>query len=90
LPEPVKGRLLRLGDHRISKDGVIVIKAQEHRSLEKNRMEALIRLQDLVDAAATVPKRRRPTKPTSASIARRLEAKSRRAGVKAGRRMAGL
>lgn len=89
LPEPVKGRLLRLGDHRISKDGVIVIKAQEHRSLEKNRMEALIRLQDLVDAAATVPKRRRPTKPTPASIARRLEAKSRRAGVKAGRRMAG-
>ncbi len=85
LPEPVKGRLLRLGDHRISKDGVVVIKAQEHRSLEKNRTEALRRLQGLVDAAAMVPKRRRPTKPTLASIARRLDAKSRRARVKAGR-----
>ncbi len=89
LPEPVKGRLLRLGDHRISKDGVVVIKAQEHRSLEKNRMEALLRLQDLVDAAATVPKRRHLTKPTLASIARRLDAKSRRASVKAGRGLAG-
>lgn len=63
LPEAVRQRLLGLGDQRISKNGVIVIKAQEHRSLEKNRAEALRRLQALVDSASHVPKARRPTRP---------------------------
>ncbi len=83
LPEPVKDRLLRGGDQRVSREGVIVIKAQQHRSLEQNRDEALARLQALVDAAAHVPKKRRATKPTRASRERRLESKSRRARVKA-------
>lgn len=85
LPEIIRERLLHLGDQRISKDGVIVIKAQAHRSLEKNRAEALRRLDELVARVAVTPKHRRPTKPTWASVARRLEAKARRASVKAGR-----
>ncbi|MDD5297510.1 MAG: alternative ribosome rescue aminoacyl-tRNA hydrolase ArfB [Rhodocyclaceae bacterium] len=85
LPEEIRERLLKLGDQRISKDGVVVIKAQEFRSLEKNRMEALRRLEDLVARAAVVPKKRRPTRPTRNAVARRLESKARRATVKAGR-----
>ena len=83
LPEPVKERLLRLGDHRVTRTGVVVIKAQQHRSLEMNRAEALARLQAMVDAAAYVPKARRPTRPTRGSQRRRLEAKTRRSQVKA-------
>jgi ribosome-associated protein len=83
LPEPVKQRLLHRGDQRVTREGVVVIKAQQHRSLEMNRDEALARLQALVDAAATVPKRRRPTRPTRASKQRRLESKARRGRVKA-------
>ncbi|MBP7626398.1 MAG: aminoacyl-tRNA hydrolase, partial [Zoogloea sp.] len=64
LPEAVRERLLALGDQRISKNGVIIIKAQEHRSLEKNRAEALRRQQELVDAASQVQKARRPTRPS--------------------------
>jgi ribosome-associated protein len=82
LPEEVKDRLLRRGDHRITRTGVVVIKAQQHRSLEMNRAEALERLQALVDAAAHVPKRRRPTRPTFSSKQKRLEGKRRRAFVK--------
>jgi ribosome-associated protein len=82
LPEAVKGRLLRGGDHRITREGVVVIKAQQHRSLEMNRGEALERLQAMVDAAAHVPKRRRATRPTRASRERRLEGKRQRALVK--------
>jgi len=85
LPEPLRERLLKLGDQRVSKDGVVIIKAQEFRSLEKNRMEALRRLEDLIASAAFVPKKRRPTKPTRGSVARRLETKARRGTVKAGR-----
>lgn len=85
LPEIIRERLLRLGDQRISKDGVIIIKAQAHRSLEKNRAEALHRLEELIARVAVTPKHRRPTKPTWASIARRLESKAKRASVKAGR-----
>lgn len=85
LPEEVRVRLLKLGDHRISKDGVIVIKAQKFRSLEKNRGEAIRRLEELINRVATPPKARRPTRPTHASIARRLESKGRRALVKANR-----
>lgn len=85
LPEDVRTRLLQLNDQRISKDGEIIIKAQQLRSLEGNREEALRRLQELIDLAAFIPKKRRPTKPTRGSVKRRLEGKSRRANVKAAR-----
>lgn len=85
LPEPVKERLLAMQDQRITDEGVVVIKAQTHRSQEKNRAEALRRLQELVDSVATPPKPRRPTKPTRASKERRLQGKSVRSQVKAGR-----
>ena len=83
LPEEVKQRLLQRGDKRISRTGVVVIKAQQHRSLEMNREEALARLHALVAAAAHVPKKRRPTRPTRASKERRIEGKLRRSRVKA-------
>ncbi len=86
LPEEIRERLLKLGDHRISKDGVVVIKAQEFRSLEKNRAEALRRLEQLVASVAVVQRARRPTKPTHGSVKRRLEQKGRRAAIKTGRR----
>ncbi|MCP5277454.1 MAG: aminoacyl-tRNA hydrolase [Thiobacillus sp.] len=85
LPEDIRERLLRLGDQRISKDGVVIIKAQKFRSLEKNRAEALRRLEELIDGIAAPPKARRPTRPTRASVARRREDKARRATVKAQR-----
>jgi ribosome-associated protein len=83
LPEAVKARLLATSDSRISTDGVVVIKAQEHRSREMNRADALARLQAMVDTAAHVPRMRKATKPTLASKRRRLEGKSQRAQVKA-------
>ncbi len=85
LPEAVRERLLKLGDQRISKDGVVIIKAQEFRSREGNLAEALRRLQELIDSVATLPKRRRPTKPTHSAVVRRLESKTRRASLKAAR-----
>ncbi|MBI4986201.1 MAG: aminoacyl-tRNA hydrolase [Rhodocyclales bacterium] len=85
LPAPIRERLLRLADQRISKDGIVIIKAQEFRSLEKNRAAALRRLQELVDSVATVPKLRRPTQPTRSAVAKRLAGKARRATIKAGR-----
>ena len=85
LPEAIRERLLKLGDQRISKDGVIIIKAQEFRSLEGNRMEAMRRLHELIDSVAVLPKRRRPTKPTRTSVKKRLDSKTRRASIKAGR-----
>ena len=85
LPEDIRERLLKLGDQRISKDGVVIIKAQEFRSLEKNRAEALRRLQELIASVAVLPKKRRPTRPTRTSVAKRLEGKARRAAVKVGR-----
>jgi len=83
LPERVKERLLHMGDHRITRTGVVIIKSQSHRSLEMNREEALARLNALVAAAAHVPKRRKPTRPTYSSKQRRLEGKKRRSSVKA-------
>lgn len=83
LPEAVKQRLLRRSDHRITREGIVIIKAQQHRSLELNRAEALERLQALVDSAAVVPKRRKPTRPTLASKQRRLESKVKRGRIKA-------
>jgi ribosome-associated protein len=85
LPEPVKARLLALRDHRITDEGVIVIKAQQHRSQELNRADALARLQALVDAVEKPPPKRRPTRPTLGSQRRRLEGKSVRSAIKAGR-----
>jgi len=86
LPEELKERLLRRGDQRITRTGVVVIKAQQHRSLEQNREEALARLHALVEAAAQVPKKRRPTKPSFSSKLRRLDVKSKRAKIKNQRR----
>ncbi len=77
-----KERLLALSDQRITRDGVLVIKAQTHRSQDMNRAEALGRLQELVDSVAAPPRVRRPTKPTLASKKRRLEAKNLRSQVK--------
>jgi ribosome-associated protein len=85
LPEELRERLLKLGDQRISKDGVVIIKAQAFRSLEKNRAEAMRRLEDLVAGAAMTQKPRRPTKPTRSSVKKRLDGKARRAAVKTGR-----
>lgn len=77
-----KERLLALADQRITRDGVLVIKAQTHRSQDMNRAEALGRLQELVDSVAAPPRVRRPTKPTLGSRKRRLEAKNLRSQVK--------
>ena len=85
LPDDCKQRLLALRDNRISADGVIVIKAQQHRSQEQNRADALERLRALVEKALFVPKHRRPTKPTRASKLRRLEDKTHRARLKRSR-----
>ena len=85
LPDAIKERLLALSDSRITSEGVVVIKAQTTRSQDMNRADALQRLQALVDAVATPPKARRPTKPTFGSKQRRLEGKSQRAQTKAGR-----
>ena len=85
LPEAIKERLLARADRRMSAEGVLVIKAQRHRSQELNRRDALDRLNAVVAAAAEVPPVRRPTKPTRASRERRLEAKGQRSNVKATR-----
>lgn len=85
LPRAVQARLLALADRRVSGEGVVVIKAQSHRSLEQNLAEALARLQALVDHAAHVEPPRRPTEPTRASQRRRIDAKQRRGALKATR-----
>ena len=83
LPEAVKARLLAWRDQRITGDGVVVIKAQDHRSLERNRQDAMDRLRALIEEAAHVPLARRATKPTRASQRRRVEGKVQRGQVKA-------
>jgi ribosome-associated protein len=85
LPDAYKTRLLKLKDRRISGGGVIVIKAQKFRSLEKNRADALSRLQKILHAAGLTKKHRVPTRPTAGSKARRLENKTRRGQLKAQR-----
>ncbi len=82
LPEEFKARLLELRDQRITKDGVVIIKAQEFRSQEMNRGEAMRRLKDLVQSIAVLPTVRRATKPTRSSQRKRLESKVRRGAVK--------
>ena len=83
LPDFYRQRLLKLRDRRISRDGVIVIKAQRHRSREKNRQAALQRLQELVRSVAVVQKARQPTRPTRRSRQKRLDSKTRRGQTKA-------
>jgi ribosome-associated protein len=83
LPEDVKERLLALRDSRITQDGVLVIKAQQHRSQDLNRLDAFSRLHELVNSVAVPPKTRRATKPTFGSKQRRLEGKSQRSQTKA-------
>ena len=85
LPEEVKERILRRGDHRVTRTGVVVIKAQQHRSLEMNRAEALARLYTLVASAALVPRARKATQPGKAQKRKRLENKRRRSHLKAQR-----
>ena len=86
LPDELKQRLLARRDQRISDEGVIVIKAQTYRSLEKNRADALERLRAVIDAAAEIPRVRRPTRPTATSKRKRVESKVQRGPVKALRR----
>lgn len=76
LAEAVKLRLLKLSDQRISKEGVVIIKAQRYRSQDKNRAEALQRLQELVQSAMFTPKARQPTKPTRGSQLKRMDKKT--------------
>jgi ribosome-associated protein len=82
LPEDVRARLIRLAGHRASRDGIITITAQRHRSQHRNRLDALERLTDLIREAASPPKIRRATRPTVSSRARRVEAKRRRSETK--------
>ncbi len=83
LPEAIQQRLLALSDQRITLEGVVVIKAQTSRSLEQNKADALARLQALVDSVATLPKARKPTRPTRGSQLRRVEGKVNRGQTKA-------
>lgn len=86
LPEVLKMRLLALADRRISHEGVVVIKSQEYRTQEQNRIAALARLEALIDSVSVTRKARVATRPTRASKLRRLEGKARNSEVKAGRR----
>ncbi len=85
LPAELKQRLFKLKDRRITREGVIVIKAQQQRSQEQNRSEALRRLQELVASAAVTRRQRRPTRPTRGSQERRIARKTRHGRVKAAR-----
>lgn len=86
LPERVKARLLAGNDQRITQDGVLVIKAQNHRTQEKNRAEAVDRLRELVLAATRVPRKRIPTRPGRAAREKRLDEKKKRGAIKKMRR----
>jgi ribosome-associated protein len=85
LPEELKARLLELKDQRITAEGVVVIKAQQFRSLERNTFAALERLRELIAQAAFIPRQRRATKPTRGSQKRRVDSKVLRGKVKAQR-----
>jgi len=82
LPDFYKQRLLKIKDNRISKEGIVIIKAQKFRSQEKNREDALLRLQALIRSVAVTQKKRRPTKPTKASQNRRMDSKTKRGKTK--------
>lgn len=83
LPMALKERLLVMSDHRITQSGVVVIKSQEHRSQDMNRMAALLRLHDLLEMAAVVPNKRKATRPTRSSQVKRVESKVKRGQTKA-------
>ncbi len=83
LPPSYKEKLLKLRDHRISQDGVITIKAQQYRTQERNREDALERFRVLIRSVAIPPKKRKPTRPTKSSQIRRVEGKKRRGRLKA-------
>ena len=85
LPEDVKARLLELRDSRITRDGVLVLKAQQHRSQDMNRLDAFARLHELVASVAVAPRVRKATRPTYGSRQRRLDDKSQRSSTKAQR-----
>src|ERR1700712_2574507 len=85
LPEAIKMRLLALRDHRITRDGVIIIKSQEYRTQDMNRAAALARLDEMIQSVSVVRRARVATKPTRASQVRRVEGKVRRGAVKATR-----
>ncbi len=85
LPDVWKAKLLNYPDQRISSDGIIVIKAQTHNSQEKNRADALARLEQLIQEATKVEKKRRATRPTRSSQLKRLDSKKKRGEIKAGR-----
>lgn len=82
LPDRYKERILKLSDQRLTKDGVIVIKAQEHRSQEQNREDALKRLQEFIKSAIVLPKPRKPSKPSRSSQRKRLDSKTKRGQIK--------
>jgi ribosome-associated protein len=82
LPDFYKEQLLKLSDRRITQEGVVVIKAQEHRTQDKNKEEALKRLQELIKSVAVLPRKRKPTKPTRSSHRKRLDSKSKRGQLK--------
>jgi ribosome-associated protein len=86
LPAFYKDQLLKLNDRRITQEGVIVIKAQEHRSQEQNREEALERLKEIIKSAVVLKRQRKPTKPTRSSQKKRLDSKTKRAQIKSARR----
>jgi len=86
LPENLKLRLLALNDHRVSKDGIIILKSQTHRTLEKNKREAFIRLKNIISSITKPKKHRQATKPTKGSQKRRLETKSKHSQIKKMRR----
>jgi ribosome-associated protein len=85
LPDGLKERLLAVSDQRITREGVVVIKSQGSRSQDTNRQDALLRLQALIDSVAVPPRERRATRPSRGARQRRLESKSQRSQVKAGR-----
>lgn len=85
LPAFYKEQLLKLNDRRLTQEGVVVIKAQEHRSQEKNRQEALQRLKELIKSAVILPQKRKPTKPTRSSQKKRLDSKTKRGQIKSTR-----
>ena len=90
LPEPVKERLLALSDSRITQEGVLVLKAQRYRTQDMNRMDAFLRLHELVNSVAVPPKKRKPTKPSYGAVQKRLQSKNKRSDLKASRGSKGL
>ncbi|WP_392532841.1 alternative ribosome rescue aminoacyl-tRNA hydrolase ArfB [Nostoc sp. C117] len=88
LPTFYKEQLLKLNDRRINQEGVIVIKAQEHRSQEQNREEALKRLEELIKSVVVLKRKRKPTKPTRSSQKKRLDSKTKRGQIKSTRSQA--